>query len=231
MIRAGHIRTARRPVRPKEVAEVVREAEAFPISGHGRKQLLDTAERLFDEEGIDGVSARAIALAAGHRNVGAVSYHFGGKEQLLRAVLARRAEVLDATRHALFDELDSRGAVAPRDALAVTVGPLVALLDDESGRRYLRLLNQAANHPAYYGEADARFTTSIARAAAHLAPLVEHLPLARRQQRSQIVLGMVLFALAQQARLLDALEPPRPVLDTATFTSDLIDACMGALSA
>jgi len=42
---------------------------------------------------------------------------------------------------------------------------------------------------------------------------------------------MTLYALAAQARLLDTDPPPRPVLDTATFTTDLIDTVIGALSA
>jgi AcrR family transcriptional regulator len=209
---------------------MVKAADDDSISGYGRRRLLDAAEELLDKKGIDGTSARAIAQAAGHRNVAAVNYHFGNREQLVREVLTRRAATLDAQRHALFDELEAKGPVSARDAIGVLLGPLIAQLDDPSGRRYVRLLNQAANHPAYLGEVDLRFTTSLTRGVIYLQPLVAHLPPERRPRRASIALGMALYAVAEQARLIDA-DPPRPVLDQETFTADLIDAALGALTA
>jgi len=210
---------------------VTRDVEQFPIAGHGRQRLLETAAELLDRDGIDGCSARAIATAAGHRNVAAVNYHFGNREQLVRAVLTSRSATLDAQRHVLLDDLEANGDVTPRDALAATLAPLVALLDEPAGRRHLRLINQAANHPAYFAHASIRSVAGAARGAAHLAPLLHHVPPATRPQRAQHVFGMTLYALAEQARLLDTDPPPRPVLDTATFTTDLIDIVIGALSA
>lgn len=201
------------------------------VTGDGRTRLLDTAEALFDEHGLDGTSARAIAAAAGHGNVVAVRYHFGGQEELLAAVLARRAEQADAERHRLLDALEAAGDVTPRAALVALVEPLVRMLTEPGGRRYVRLLNQAANHPTYYAQADLRFASSLARAAVLITPLVEHLDQARRAHRTQLCLGLVLYALAQQSRLLDDDEPQRPPLDHTTFTQDLVDTVTAALTA
>jgi AcrR family transcriptional regulator len=208
-----------------------REPTEFPISGYGRQRLLDTALSLFDEHGLDGVSARAIAQASGHRNVAAVNYHFGSRDELIRAVIGRGAEDLDRRRHHLLDELEAAGPVAPRAALVAVVTPIVDLLDAPDGRRYVRLLNQAANHPAYFREANLAYRTSLARGAAHLLPVVAHLEPARQQLRAQNILGLVLYALAQQARLIDSGAAPDSLLDTATFQTDLVDAIMGALAA
>jgi len=52
-----------------------------------RQKILDTATRMFAEHGFDGVSVRDIIKAA-KVNLGAITYHFGGKEQLLAEVLA-----------------------------------------------------------------------------------------------------------------------------------------------
>jgi AcrR family transcriptional regulator len=208
-----------------------REPADFPISGYGRQRLLDTALTLFDVQGLDGVSARAIAQASGHRNVAAVNYHFGSRDELIRAVIGRGAEELDRHRHELLDDLERAGAVAPRDAVVALVKPLVELLAQPEGRRYVRLLNQAANHPAYYREANLSYRTSLGRAAAHLLPLVEHLEPARRQLRAQNILGLVLYAMAQQARLIDSDTPPNSPVDTATFQVDLVDTILGALRA
>jgi AcrR family transcriptional regulator len=205
--------------------------DPFPISGYGRRRLLETAEELLDERGLDGASARAISAASGHRNTAAVVYHFGNRDNLVRAVLTRRADVLDAERNALLDELEAKGLVEPTDALRASLQPLVALLDDASGRRYLRLLNQAANHPAFFGEANIMFRSSVARGAMHLLPLLAHLPAEVRPDRAQRCLGMVLYALAEQARLIDARPPLRPVLDNETFMNDLITSTVAALRA
>lgn len=58
-----------------------------------RERLLRAATRLFADEGYRGASVRDICNQAG-ANPGAVSYHFGGKRQLYRAVLRRAASEL-----------------------------------------------------------------------------------------------------------------------------------------
>ncbi len=51
-----------------------------------KERLLSAARALFSQKGFDGTSVREIARAAG-ANAAAVSYYFGGKEGLYRAVL------------------------------------------------------------------------------------------------------------------------------------------------
>jgi AcrR family transcriptional regulator len=60
-----------------------------------RERLIETSARLFAEHGFDGVSVRRIARAS-KVNLGAVTYHFGGKEELFGEVVARKAEDLRA---------------------------------------------------------------------------------------------------------------------------------------
>lgn len=70
-------------------------------------RLLDAAERLFGERGFDGTSLRAVAEAAG-ANIAAVNYHFGSKDRLLRAVVARAMGPVNADRHRRLDTLEAR---------------------------------------------------------------------------------------------------------------------------
>jgi AcrR family transcriptional regulator len=53
-----------------------------------REKILDAAERHFAGHGFAGTSLRAVIREAGV-NLAAVHYHFGTKEDLLRAVLDR----------------------------------------------------------------------------------------------------------------------------------------------
>jgi AcrR family transcriptional regulator len=72
-----------------------------------RGRILEAAERLFAEHGIDGVSVRTIAAAA-HVDVAMINYHFSSKAGLFHAVFRRRADPLNAMR------LQALGAALPR---------------------------------------------------------------------------------------------------------------------
>ena len=63
-----------------------------------REHLLDVAESLFLSQGIDQVSLRAIAREAGQKNPSALQYHFGNREGLIKAIVARRLQQQEARR-------------------------------------------------------------------------------------------------------------------------------------
>src|SRR5207237_1161274 len=86
-----------------------------------KAQLLDVAEQLFLSSGL-GVSVRDITDAAG-QNGAAIHYHFGSRDGLVGAVIARRAGDLAARRRAALAQL--RDAPRPqtiRDVVAGLVG-------------------------------------------------------------------------------------------------------------
>jgi AcrR family transcriptional regulator len=74
---------------------------------HTRQQLLDAAEELFGEQGYAATSLRQLTRTAG-TNLAAVNYHFGGKEGLCKAVLARRIGPINTERCRRLDELQGQ---------------------------------------------------------------------------------------------------------------------------
>lgn len=70
--------------------------------GSAREQILDHAERMFADLGYDGVSMRKISLAS-ETPVALISYHFGGKSGLYRAVFERSLPESLAVRQANLD--------------------------------------------------------------------------------------------------------------------------------
>jgi len=62
-----------------------------------RLKILNTAERLFGEEGYKAVSLRHITAAAGV-NLAAIHYHFGSKEELLDELIMRKAAPVNEER-------------------------------------------------------------------------------------------------------------------------------------
>lgn len=84
--------------------------QARPGQANGvatKNRLLDAAERLFAEHGIDGTSMRAITQVAG-TSLSAANYHFGSKDELVRATFTRRALAINDRRLAVLDALESR---------------------------------------------------------------------------------------------------------------------------
>ena len=73
------------------------------------ERLKGEAQRLFANRGIDGVTVRDIAKAAGQKNPAAVGYHFGSKEALIRELIVDGAKVIDARRNAQLDALEADG--------------------------------------------------------------------------------------------------------------------------
>ena len=103
-----------------------------------QQRLLDAAEQLIGERGIDGVSLRAINAEA-DSNVAAAHYHFGSKEALVRAVLARRMSVLADERFEMLGH--SRTTRSPaRAVVEVFTLPLVRLAATDDGAAYVRFL-------------------------------------------------------------------------------------------
>ena len=60
---------------------------------HGRELLLEAALKLFAEQGVEGVSIRAVNREAG-LGPASVHYHFGTKEALVEAVLHRYGDTV-----------------------------------------------------------------------------------------------------------------------------------------
>ena len=104
-----------------------------------QQRLLDAAEQLIGERGIDGVSLRAINAEA-DSNVAAAHYHFGSKEALVRAVLARRMSLLAEERFEMLAVLEQDPAPPARAVVEVFTLPLVRLAATDDGAAYVRFL-------------------------------------------------------------------------------------------
>lgn len=100
-------------------------------SGTGtRERLVAAATRLFGARGYEGVGAREIAAAA-KAPLAAIPYHFGTKQALYRAVLAKVASGLQAALAAPAEAARAALAGSPdeaRRALAVFQGAILDVI-------------------------------------------------------------------------------------------------------
>lgn len=93
-----------------------------------RDRILDAALDLFGERGLTGVTVRDIAARA-KVNVAAISYHFGGKEELHRAVAGMVASGMEARLRARAGDVLIAEPESPAEALAALEALLSAMVD------------------------------------------------------------------------------------------------------
>lgn len=114
-----------------------------------RIRLLDVAEELFARRGFHAVSIRDITTAA-QGDVSQVHYHFGSKEELLAAVIERRAAIVNRTRRAALATLQkTRHPEIPsaEEVLHAFIDPLLELSAqaDAGWKSYFALVAQVNN--------------------------------------------------------------------------------------
>ncbi|MCB1035567.1 MAG: TetR family transcriptional regulator [Acidobacteria bacterium] len=150
-----------------------------------REALLDAAEELFLERGIDAASLRAVTSRAG-ANLAAVSYHFGGKEGLVQAVFDRRLRPVNEARLRLLSQVEAAAAPNPPPAEAVLrafVEPVIRLGRQPSGEqlRFLKLMGRSFAEPGQtmrqrlrkqFQEVGERFVTALRQSFPDLPPNV-----------------------------------------------------------
>lgn len=163
---------AKRPLSP---------TPAQPVDDTPSK-LLDAAEKVFAEYGFEGASVRMINAEA-QVDSGAIHYHFGNKQNLFRAVIKRRGEMLSNDR---LERL-VRCAEAPNapplveQIVAAYVMPYInpALGSSEQRMRFARLrarlvAEQSASDPSPLGSDHKRtaqkFIEALSAALPQLSP-------------------------------------------------------------
>jgi len=122
-----------------------------------RARVLDVAEELFGEQGLDRVSIRDITRVA-KVNLAAINYHFGSKEDLIAAVFERRVVPLNQARLAALDIVEKKaGARSPslEDILGAFIRPALqsSLHASRGGTAFVKLFGRCLSEPSPQVEA------------------------------------------------------------------------------
>ena len=163
-----------------------------------RERILDAALDLFGERGPTGVTVRDIASRA-KVNVAAISYHFGGKEELYRAVAEMVIGSIEARlRHRMATLLDQppsdpEAALAALETLAVTMVDVI--VGPEEMRRVARFIIREQMQPTAAFEVIFSVMTRMHGAGTRLFATAAALdPDARETQlRVFLLIGQVIF--------------------------------------
>jgi AcrR family transcriptional regulator len=195
-----------------------------------RDRIVDTAQELFAERGIDAVSLNEIVQVAGV-NSAAVHYHFRSKDGLVEAILVRGTAAWAEERNRLLDALEGRKRPRLRDVVVAMVVPTTRIWDTTDGRSYVRFLAEVSSHRVYShllialtDQYTTRMMTVLERAAPNIPDMVR---LRRFAFATEFMYHVLAVADGPVQLWLDAhpAGPERPLTD------DLVDFLTGALGA
>lgn len=167
-----------------------------------KEQILDSAEALFAEHGVESVPLRRIIAEAGV-NQAAIHYHFGTREALIRAVFARRFDPINRERIARLDALEASAAgssVSIEDILYAVVAPAFSVSHDaEAGHRFRCLAGRLWTERAYlrpifdelFSIVEQRFDAAVRRA-------LPDIPDSALAWRKHMAIGSMVYVLREQ---------------------------------
>jgi AcrR family transcriptional regulator len=199
-----------------------------------KDMLMDAAERLFAEFGIEAVSSRQIALAAGQRNQSAIRYHFGTMDDVLRALLRSRVSEINQRRAALLTEMEESGQPPELRGLirAIAVPLAEKVASGPQGSNFVRFLahlfSDRRRRDLWLTEGEeAGLLRRIYREVRLLAP---EMPEALWNERLRMMIGGIIHSLADRERFRTVRRAPRS-LNNDAFLSNLIDAGIAIVTA
>jgi AcrR family transcriptional regulator len=169
-----------------------------------QERILRVAEKLFAEQGYDGVSMRTIAARA-RVQLALLAYYFHNKLGLYRAVFQRRIEPVSARRRQMLGALMDRADPPPtiEEVLDALARPWVELRDQPSGQHYSRLIAREAGDPRESGRGIVKdMLDPIARE--FLAAMEQVLPDRSRAEIHWVYhffIGALLLSLANPGRM------------------------------
>ncbi len=198
-----------------------------------KAQLLDVAEQLFLRDGL-GVSVRDITDAAG-QNGAAIHYHFGSRDGLVGAVIARRAGDLAARRRAALTSLREQDPPpTTHDVVEGLVSAYVGLVDagGPDAQRWVDLMHalwlDRSPALAFMSEqaGDERAWKTLARAAA------PHVPDDVFDARFELAIETIIVGLRTPTRApgSDAVRLPASLPERARLLVDFVAAALEGAS-
>lgn len=193
-------------------------------------ELLDIAERLFAERGVENIALTEIVAASGQKNRSALHYHFGSRDGVLSAVLNRRLAPINERREAALDALSDTTTVA--EIIRATMRALVEVVQDEPwGADYIAILAQVMFHPQLLGRqaVDEALLTGVRRARRLVGQAAPQTPVDEIGHRLAWFNETVVFALARWVR--DTPSPARTRSAASALISQLTAYGAAALTA
>jgi AcrR family transcriptional regulator len=191
-----------------------------------RARLIRAGERRFARDGVKGARLADVVRDAHQANDSAVSYHFGSRQGLLRAIAERHVAAMEERRAVPDPSADLR------EIVAAIVEPTAALLTTAEGRDFLRIMEQLSD---WSGLGSGRPNELLrGTVLGRQLQLLEDVLLRDRdrvvaRERVALLVTFLTGALAERARSREAGRRQR--MNHEKFVGHLVDVLSGALAA
>lgn len=189
------------------------------------ERILQAAERLFSERGIDGVSLREITTAAGV-NSAAAHYHFGSKNAVLEALFTLRARPIIEQRERMLGQLrrDRHGRPVLEDVLRAFLQPALDLLNTPHGKTFtlLRARMVLERGDAKLAVMARTFDRTNRKTLKMLAQALPQLPAKDLYWRFHFMLATMVYTMAQPGRIESVTQGRIKTSDTRAALEQLI---------
>lgn len=197
--------------------------------------ILDAAQKLMAEHGINGVSLRAI-LTEADANPAALHYHFGSRESLIEAILVRHGRPNSERRRAIVEKMLARERTAEvHDVVDALVDPILEMLaeEGESGRRYVQFLARLqSDRTGIHLELEAQKHADIPKGIGQMyAEACPDIPKQVKSQRITMAIDAMLQSLASAEVMSVDWKEKHPGKSLTKFANSLKDFLAGGLSA
>ncbi|SFD62899.1 transcriptional regulator, TetR family [Actinopolyspora alba] len=196
-----------------------------------RESILRTAEWLFAEHGICAVSNRQISEVAELGNSAAVGYHFGTKNELVRAIAHHHGERIEYIRANMFTE--PAGSTELRDWVSCLVRPMTLYLESlGTPSWYARFAAQVMVDPVLHEiiAGESLRSDSLRLSLEGMNRCLPELPENVRTERWNMALCLTRQMCVERERAL-AEGVPTPHASWDEFATGLVDALTGLWSA
>jgi len=188
---------------------------ATKSNGSAAEHIKRVARRLFAERGVDGVTVRMIALASGQKNHGAVGYHFGSKEALVREIVLDGAMLIDQRRQDALNRLEANGGPSHlREVVDVLIDSALNMDDDGHGEdTYIRFVTMLGmtHRELFLSALEGRWNAGYLRCLEHLRRLMPDMPEAAKNQRFVFMGGYLSTILSMREAALTDTRRAHPV--------------------
>jgi AcrR family transcriptional regulator len=167
-----------------------------------KEKIINAAEVLFGQHSYDTVSLRDITNFA-KVTLALASYHFGTKEKLYAAVIARRAHTLNSVRRARLAGIEKAGHPTVEGLLDAFMRPLFDQMqsDDDGWQAYVLVISKLGQSDTRLDLLSENFDETANLFIAHLKPLLPNLSEEVLMRGFSYMLLLMLQAVSKNRRI------------------------------
>jgi AcrR family transcriptional regulator len=176
-----------------------------------KQKILDTAERLFGENGYSATSLRHI-ISEAQVNLAAIHYHFGSKQDLLDQVILRKAGPINELRLKLLDQFEAESAPEPaavEKILEAFVEPAILI---EKSPEFMKLMGRVHSEGLMPEIVQRHFQPMIARFMSALCRALPGILQKELRWKAHFALGAMAHALTARPEIMPGTGEESPLM-------------------